>query len=110
MSKWFPELYSIYKKLDTSESGKSRHYRLYTKKQLVYVVAGGTSLRVCIPFSQHRIITKKGRDYVQITNWYYEKRKLAFDQLLTFEDEQKLYRKTMRTKPLEGFLRGFLSE
>lgn len=102
-TEWHPELYAIFRKEKNSITNLSRHYRIFTKIQILFVVAGGTSLAVCIPYTQHKIITKARKDYVQITKFYYEKHKFTFDQLMNFEDKQKLLREEKKTKPLASF-------
>lgn len=96
------ELFVIHKKRDSSQSGKSKHYRLKTKRQLVYVVAGGTSIEHAVPYKVHNIVSKDGKDYLQISQWYYEKNQITFDQVMTYQDEQKLKREELFTPALDS--------
>ena len=102
---WHEELYKIYKRGKTfGNSDHNRGFRLYTKIQLVYVVAGGTSIHVFVDQGSFRIVSKKNIDYLQITFSWYLKNKDTFDQCLTFNDEIKLKYKESKTKPLDSFL------
>ena len=102
---WHEELYKIYKRGKTfGNSDHSRGFRLYTKIQFAYVVAGGTSIHVFVDQGSYRIVSKKNIDYLQITFPWYLKNKDTFDQCLTFKDEIKLKYKESKTKPLDSFL------
>ena len=102
--KWHKDLYVIYKKGDSSTTGKSKHFRIRTKLQLLYVSAGGTSQDICIPFNHFRIVTNLDKkEFVQITSWYYHFAKDTFDRLLTFKDEMKLKRSELQTKEITAF-------
>ncbi|MHA1828959.1 MAG: hypothetical protein ACTSX6_09985 [Candidatus Heimdallarchaeaceae archaeon] len=103
---WHPELYVIYKKCNESKSGLSRQYRIRVKQQIAYVSAGGTSVSRFIPYSQHRLVRKGRREYIQVTDWYYQKHKQFFDMYLTFEDEQQLLRREKKVAALDTFIQG----
>ncbi len=103
---WHPELYVIWKTENESQTGKSRHYRIYTKTQILYGSAGGKSQDVAIPYSQHKIVTIDNKDYIQLTSWYYEQKKLSFDLLLSRNDQLDLERKARKTVALDSFFGG----
>ncbi len=94
---WHEELYKIYKKGRTFNSVNAQGFRLFTKRQLVYVVAGGTSIHVSIHENHYRIITKEKGDYLQVSKIWYLKRKDSLDQCLTYQDEIKQFQKENRT-------------
>jgi hypothetical protein len=100
-----PELFVIHSKERDSVSGLSRHYRLKTKLQLLYVVAGGTSFDHTVPYTQHRVVTKDGQEYLQISKWYYDKNLSTFVLVMTFQDEQKFKREAMSTPALTDFIK-----
>lgn len=103
---WHEELYKIYKHGKTfGYSDHNRGFRLYTKRQLLYVVAGGTSIHVFVDHKSFKIVSKKNIDYLQITSSWYLKNKDTFDQCLTFQDEIKLNYTESKTKPLDSFFK-----
>ena len=101
---WHNELYKIYKQGRIWSTKTSRGFRLYTKRQLLYVVAGGTSIHTKVHFRHYNTVTKNKVDYLQITSSWYEQHKRTFNQCLTYNDEIKLKYKESKTKPLDSFL------
>ena len=88
-----------------SSKNKRDPEEFYTKIQLAYVVAGGTSIHVFVDHKSFRIITKKNIDYLQITFSWYLKNKDTFDQCLTYNDEIKLLHQETKTNPLDSFFK-----
>ena len=101
---WHEELYKIYKQGRVWSTKTSRGFRLYTKIQLAYVVAGGTSIHTQVRYWHFDIVTKNNIDYLQITSSWYDQHKRTFDQCLTYNDEIKLKYKESKTNPLDSFL------
>lgn len=101
---WHEELYKIYKQGRVWSTKTSRGFRLYTKRQLLYVVAGGTSIHTKVHYNHFNIVTKNNIDYLQITSSWYEQHKRTFDQCLTYFDEIKLKQQDHKTRSLDSFL------
>ena len=102
---WHKELYKIYKQGRVWSTKTHRGFRLYTKRQLLYVVAGGTSIHTKIHYNHYNTVTKNNTDYLEITSSWYEQHKRTFDQCLTYNDEIKLKYKETKTDPLDSFFK-----
>ena len=102
---WHEELYKIYKQGRVWSTKTQRGFRLYTKRQLLYVVAGGTSIHTKVHYANFCIVTKNNTDYLQITSSWYQQHKITFDQCLTYTDELKLKLQETKTKPLDSFFK-----
>lgn len=100
---WHKELYVIHKQGKVWSNNYNRGFRLKTKQQLLYVSAGGTSIHVSIDNNHFRIITKNNKDYLQITNYWYNVSSPTFGQCLTFQDELKLKREELQTEQLPSY-------
>lgn len=102
---WHDELYKLHKQGNTWGTDKHRRgFRFKTKKQLLYVVAGGTSIYTVISNNHFREVTKDNTDYIQISKFWYEKHSRTFNQCLTYSDEIKLKQKE-NTTTLDFFVK-----
>ena len=108
---WHEELYKICKRGQTfGNSFRNRGFRLFTKRQLLYVVAGGTSIHVFVDQGSYRIVnkpnikTKSNIGFLQITFSWYLKNKDTFDQCLTYQNEIKQVQKNNRST-LDSFFK-----
>ena len=103
IAEYHPELFPIYKKGKTWDSTFRRGFRLYTKQQLCYVVAGGTSIHTQVHVNHFQIIRKNRKDYLQVSKIWYERNRSTFEQCMTFDDQIKQTINDTKTKPLDSF-------
>ena len=104
MINWQKELFLIYPHGKTWSTDYSTGFRLYTKKQLVYVVAGGTSIHVRVNNNHFRKVIKKNKQFLQISEFWYKKNKSTFEQCLTYDDFLEQERNRFKTNAIDVYL------
>nr|BDI55241.1 MAG: hypothetical protein [uncultured archaeon] len=84
---WHYQLFVIHKKFKTAAKESSRTFTLKLKTRDLFSALVVTSIQVKVHKSHYRIVTKEGKNYLQLTTWWYINNKLIFSHCLTFLDE-----------------------
>ncbi len=94
---WHEKLFVIHKKGKAAVKGSSRYFTFELKTSNSFSALAVTSIQFRVHKSHYRIVTKEGKDYLQITTWLYNNNKFTFSLCLTFLDEIRLIQQENRS-------------
>ena len=97
LDNWHEQLFIIHKKGRTADKGSSRVFIIKLKTRDSFSALTVTSIQFKVHKNHYRIVTKEGKDYLQITKFWYNNNKLIFSHCLSFLDEIRLIQRENRS-------------